>query len=106
MHKNCFIVDVFFQQDLRISYNKENYLLALRDNQQEILTKAMAEKSLLNGVNDWLERTPGLETAPEGFNFFKRYQASAEEMLTESERNLQVLFIALVLANNLIAIHS
>lgn len=57
--------------EARIRHNKKHFSESLNTLEQKLVTKAQEEKSLLKLVNDWLERTPGLDNSS-GFNFFER----------------------------------
>ena len=53
------------------------------------LEDASKERSLFEAVNDWLERTPGLDE--NGFNFFGKFQTSVRGMLDQEALEAQVL---------------
>ena len=50
----------------------------------------MREKSLFALVNDWLERTPGLEE--EGFNFFSKFEDNVAVMLKQERAEAEVVY--------------
>ena len=77
-------------QELRVLYNKKHFLEVFFGKEKEALEKAMKEKSLFDVVNDWLERTPGLEE--DGFNFFRKFKASVTGMLKQERAEAEVIY--------------
>ena len=57
---------------------------------RKTIEKAMREKSLFALVNDWLERTPGLEE--EGFNFFSKFEDNVAVMLKQERAEAEVVY--------------
>lgn len=75
--------------EMRVRYNQENYTKVF-GNEPDIYKRIMAseeEPSLQNLVSRWLERTPGLEER--GFNFWKKYKMSVDNILDEQLREAQ-----------------
>uniref|UniRef100_H2ZSL3 tryptophan 2,3-dioxygenase n=1 Tax=Latimeria chalumnae TaxID=7897 RepID=H2ZSL3_LATCH len=68
-------------ESLRVPYNRRHYRDSFKGNENELLLKSEEEPALLQLVEKWLERTPGLE--PEGFNFWDKLQATIEEGLKQ-----------------------
>ncbi|KAG9344081.1 hypothetical protein JZ751_012561 [Albula glossodonta] len=60
----------------RVPYNRRHYRDNFRGHESEILLRSEKEPTLLQLVEKWLERTPGLET--DGFNFWGKLQANIE----------------------------
>lgn len=81
-------------QDLRVSYDRTNFLAAFRVDERQLLEKAQSEPSLLDLVNDWLGRTPGLKA--QSFDFWNRFKVSVHSMLAEMKINAQVRTIELM----------
>ncbi|CAG0893073.1 unnamed protein product [Cyprideis torosa] len=69
----------------RVKYNADNYRHVFGDNPNSIraLEDSENEPSLAFLIQQWLEKTPGLEE--NGFNFWKKYQAVVNLMLKEQE---------------------
>lgn len=59
----------------------QNYLCVFGRDEKglEAIAKSEVEPSLAHLVEQWLERTPGLE--PEGFNFWGKYKYNVNKML-------------------------
>ncbi|KAJ8399261.1 hypothetical protein AAFF_G00412990 [Aldrovandia affinis] len=60
----------------RVPYNRRHYRDNFRGHENEILLRSETEPTLLQLVEKWLERTPGLET--DGFNFWGKLEANIE----------------------------
>ena len=43
----------------------------------------MASVRIVCGSQRWLERTPGLERTPDGFDFWQQYKEKAEQYLDD-----------------------
>ncbi|XP_006629544.1 tryptophan 2,3-dioxygenase A [Lepisosteus oculatus] len=70
---------------LRVPYNRRHYRDNFKGQESEILLKSEQEPTLLQLVEKWLERTPGLEE--KGFNFWGKLQRNIEEgLMQETER--------------------
>lgn len=54
----------------------------------KLIEKSETEPSLVDLVQKWLERTPGLET--EGFDFWGKYQSAVQNLLKEQEKSVDV----------------
>uniref|UniRef100_A0A8C1KZ56 Tryptophan 2,3-dioxygenase n=1 Tax=Cyprinus carpio TaxID=7962 RepID=A0A8C1KZ56_CYPCA len=64
---------------LRVPYNRRHYKDNFHGQESETLLSSEQEATLLQLVEKWLERTPGLEN--DGFNFWGKLQANIEEGL-------------------------
>uniref|UniRef100_A0A671R999 Tryptophan 2,3-dioxygenase n=1 Tax=Sinocyclocheilus anshuiensis TaxID=1608454 RepID=A0A671R999_9TELE len=64
---------------LRVPYNRRHYRDSFHGQESETLLSSEQEATLLQLVEQWLERTPGLEK--DGFNFWGKLQANIEEGL-------------------------
>ncbi|MFP5519493.1 MAG: tryptophan 2,3-dioxygenase family protein [Bdellovibrionia bacterium] len=88
----------------RLNYNQGAFYNHLPDKEKSLVMQALQEKSLLECIESWLERTPFLET--ETYSFWQEYQKAAENMFNddisvvrdnqrltpeEKEKNLQML---------------
>lgn len=63
-------------ESLRVPYNRRHYRDNFKGAEYAELLKSEQEKSLLQLVQEWLERTPGIEK--EEFNFWEKLQANIE----------------------------
>ncbi|XP_034626864.1 tryptophan 2,3-dioxygenase isoform X1 [Trachemys scripta elegans] len=68
-------------QSLRVPYNRRHYRDNFKGHENELLLKSEQEPTLLQLVEAWLERTPGLE--PEGFNFWGKFEVNVLKSLEE-----------------------
>ncbi|XP_036097332.1 tryptophan 2,3-dioxygenase [Molossus molossus] len=68
-------------QNLRVPYNRRHYRDNFKGEENELLLKSEQEKTLLQLVEAWLERTPGLET--HGFNFWEKLEKNIVKGLDE-----------------------
>lgn len=77
------------KSDNRVKYNQK-YSEAFGDNPDaaNLIEESEEEPSLLNLVQTWLERTPGLEE--EGFNFWQKFQDSVREFLDDQVKSAMV----------------
>uniref|UniRef100_A0A452H9B5 Tryptophan 2,3-dioxygenase n=1 Tax=Gopherus agassizii TaxID=38772 RepID=A0A452H9B5_9SAUR len=66
-------------QSLRVPYNRRHYRDNFKGHENELLLKSEQEPTLLQLVEAWLERTPGLE--PEGFNFWGKLEVNVLKSL-------------------------
>ncbi|KAI4900761.1 hypothetical protein NFI96_017292, partial [Prochilodus magdalenae] len=64
-------------ENLRVTYSRRHYKDSFHDQESETLLRSQQEPSLLQLVEQWLERTPGLEK--DGFNFWGKLQSNIEE---------------------------
>ncbi|XP_064191426.1 tryptophan 2,3-dioxygenase B-like isoform X1 [Anguilla rostrata] len=70
---------------LRVPYNRKHYRDNFRGDENEILLRSEKEPTLLQLVEKWLERTPGLET--DGFNFWGKLKENIEAgFMIETEK--------------------
>ncbi|XP_018802387.1 PREDICTED: tryptophan 2,3-dioxygenase [Bactrocera latifrons] len=70
------------KSDQRVKYNqKYSEAFGNESSAMEAIQKSENEPSMLDLIQKWLERTPGLET--DGFNFWAKFQASAEKFLDQ-----------------------
>lgn len=67
----------------RITYNNKPYHLPFTPAQQEELLRLEADRSMLELIEDWLERTPFLEF--HDFDFLASYRQAVEEMLASEQ---------------------
>ncbi|XP_054846266.1 tryptophan 2,3-dioxygenase [Eublepharis macularius] len=75
-------------QSLRVPYNRRHYRDNFKGKENELLLKSEQELTLLQLVEAWLERTPGLE--PEGFNFWGKFEMNVLKGLEEEFAMVQV----------------
>lgn len=77
----------------RIKYNKTiTETLGAGSAILEQLELSLKEPSLSDLVQNWLERTPGLEV--DGFNFWEKFRKSVEQLLDDQENKARVRVIA------------
>lgn len=77
------------RNDLRTNYGKNYYLKIFEDQRViETIKRSEEELSLCELLQNWLERTPGLES--DGFNFWEKYKSVVSEMLAELRRSADV----------------
>ncbi|KAB0404938.1 hypothetical protein E2I00_016691 [Balaenoptera physalus] len=74
-------------QSLRVPYNRRHYRDNFRGEDNELLLKSEQERTLLQLVEAWLERTPGLE--PHGFNFWRKFENNIVKGLEEEFTRIQ-----------------
>ncbi|XP_070625312.1 tryptophan 2,3-dioxygenase isoform X3 [Bos indicus] len=74
-------------QSLRVPYNRRHYRDNFRGKDNELLLKSEQERTLLQLVEAWLERTPGLE--PHGFNFWGKLEKNIVKGLEEEFTKIQ-----------------
>ena len=77
------------KQENRVKYN-QNYSKVFGNDSIAIgeIEKSEKDPSLIDLVERWLERTPGLEL--EGFNFWGKYQDAVEKLLDEQRKLAEV----------------
>ncbi|KFO79726.1 tryptophan 2,3-dioxygenase [Cuculus canorus] len=68
-------------QSLRVPYNRRHYRDNFKGQDYELLLKSEQEPTLLQLVEAWLERTPGLNA--EGFDFWGQFQVNVLKGLEE-----------------------
>ncbi|GJQ65299.1 putative heme-dependent dioxygenase [Trypoxylus dichotomus] len=75
------------RQENRVKYN-QNYAQVFGGDKlaMKLIEMSETEPSLLDLVQRWLERTPGLEV--EGFDFWGKYQAAVQNLLEEQEKSV------------------
>ncbi|CAG9861386.1 unnamed protein product [Phyllotreta striolata] len=75
------------KQDNRVKYNR-NYAKVFGNDEEAIrkIEESEAEPSLKDLVQNWLERTPGLEI--EGFDFWGKYHKAVNEILKEEQEKV------------------
>lgn len=74
-------------QSLRVPYNRKHYRDNFGGDYNELLLKSEQEQTLLQLVEAWLERTPGLE--PHGFNFWGKLEKNILKGLEEEFLRIQ-----------------
>ncbi|XP_051012873.1 tryptophan 2,3-dioxygenase [Acomys russatus] len=74
-------------QSLRVPYNRRHYRDNFGGDYNELLLKSEQEQTLLQLVEAWLERTPGLE--PHGFNFWGKFEENILKGLEEQFLRIQ-----------------
>ncbi|TNM98902.1 tryptophan 2,3-dioxygenase A [Takifugu flavidus] len=72
---------------LRVSYNRRHYRDNFKGQESKMLTSTEQEPSLLRLVEEWLERTPGLEV--DGFNFWGRLEINILRGLNEEKEKIE-----------------
>ncbi|ELK08302.1 Tryptophan 2,3-dioxygenase [Pteropus alecto] len=73
-------------QRLQVPYNKRHYH-NFKGEDNDLLLKSQQEKTLLQLVEAWLERTPGLEL--HGFNFWGKFEKNIVEGLQKEFTKIQ-----------------
>lgn len=73
----------------RVKYNQK-YSEAFGENPDaaNLIEESEEEPSLLNLIQTWLERTPGLEE--DGFNFWKKFEDSVDQFLNDQVNSAMV----------------
>nr|KAF6402647.1 tryptophan 2,3-dioxygenase [Rousettus aegyptiacus] len=72
---------------LRVPYNKRHYCDNFKGEDKDLLLKFQQEKTLLQQVEAWLERTLGLEL--HGFNFWEKFEKNVVKGLQEEFTKIQ-----------------
>ncbi|XP_015763171.1 PREDICTED: tryptophan 2,3-dioxygenase-like [Acropora digitifera] len=75
----------------RVRYNFQDYSKVFDSQDGKQIEESEATPSLLVLVQEWLERTPGLEE--NGFNFWGKYRKSVEAMLDIARAEAEVSYI-------------
>ncbi|XP_077464641.1 tryptophan 2,3-dioxygenase A isoform X1 [Stigmatopora argus] len=73
--------------NMRVPYNRQHYRDIFKGQDGELLLATEQESSLLKLVEEWLERTPGLET--DGFNFWESLEINIFNGLRTEEQNIE-----------------
>lgn len=72
------------KNELRTNYGKSHYLKIFEDHKViDIIKKSEAEPSVLDLVQKWLERTPGLDE--NDFNFWGKYEKVVDALLEQNK---------------------
>ncbi|XP_033615741.1 tryptophan 2,3-dioxygenase isoform X1 [Fukomys damarensis] len=74
-------------QRMRVPYNRRHYRDNFCGEDNELLLRSEQEETLLQLVQAWLERTPGLE--PHGFNFWGKLEKNVTKGLEEEFIKIQ-----------------
>ncbi|XP_066503203.1 tryptophan 2,3-dioxygenase B [Hoplias malabaricus] len=74
-------------ENLRVPYNRRHYRDNFQGEESEALLRTEQEPTLLQLVEQWLERTPGLEK--DGFNFWGKLQANIDEGFRVEKHKLE-----------------
>ncbi len=80
-------------------HGKEYYTAQLRPEQVEIIKKAEGSKSVLDLLNNWLERMPFLKEGADD-SFWNNYKTSYQSSLAEAEKNNIGAFDEIFSSNN------
>lgn len=70
----------------RLQFTQTPFYKYLKQPQQEIILKTIETKPLIDWIEEWLERTPFLES--DQFSFWKSYQERISQMLSEDEKTI------------------
>ncbi|XP_077558615.1 tryptophan 2,3-dioxygenase vermilion isoform X2 [Haemaphysalis longicornis] len=82
------------KNELRVNYGKQHYQKVFEDPSAiHLIQESEKELTLLQLVERWLERTPGLE--PDGFDFWNKYQDVVQRMLDQMEADAKETFDSL-----------
>ncbi|XP_061895663.1 tryptophan 2,3-dioxygenase A-like [Entelurus aequoreus] len=73
--------------NLRVPYNRQHYRDIFKGEDGETLLATEKEATLLKLVEEWLERTPGLEM--DGFNFWGRLETNIFDRLNKEEEKIK-----------------
>jgi tryptophan 2,3-dioxygenase len=68
----------------RLTYFSGPFYQHLKADQQEVIKKTLAEPSLFDAIEKWLERTPFLQA--DGFVFWQEYKTAALKMLENDKQ--------------------
>uniref|UniRef100_A0A8B9KLG6 Tryptophan 2,3-dioxygenase b n=1 Tax=Astyanax mexicanus TaxID=7994 RepID=A0A8B9KLG6_ASTMX len=74
-------------ENLRVPYNRRHYRDNFHGQESQALLQTEQERTLLQLVEQWLERTPGLEE--DGFNFWGKLQVNVEEGFRSEKQKLE-----------------
>jgi tryptophan 2,3-dioxygenase len=84
----CFETKLGLKSEQRLTYNQQPFHTSLQQEQQEKMLKILAQPSLFELVEKWLERTPFLQTA--GFDFWKTYQKAAQDLFASDRKVVEL----------------
>jgi tryptophan 2,3-dioxygenase len=70
----------------RLSYNKASFHVVFDEERREFLRNLEADKSLLEVIEDWLERIPFLDFGD--FNFLEEYKIAVKRMLQKETKSI------------------
>uniref|UniRef100_A0AAX7VVR0 tryptophan 2,3-dioxygenase n=1 Tax=Astatotilapia calliptera TaxID=8154 RepID=A0AAX7VVR0_ASTCA len=73
--------------NLRVPYNRRHYRDNFKGHDSEMLLSTEQEPTLLKLVEEWLERTPGLEV--DGFNFWQRLEINILDGLNQEKEKIE-----------------
>uniref|UniRef100_A0A669BIR9 tryptophan 2,3-dioxygenase n=1 Tax=Oreochromis niloticus TaxID=8128 RepID=A0A669BIR9_ORENI len=73
--------------NLRVPYNRRHYRDNFKGHDSEMLLSTEQEPTLLKLVEEWLERTPGLEV--DGFNFWQRLEINIFDGLNQEKEKIE-----------------
>ncbi|KAG7224889.1 hypothetical protein INR49_014953 [Caranx melampygus] len=73
--------------NLRVPYNRRHYRDNFKGHDSELLLSTEQEPTLLKLVEEWLERTPGLEV--DGFNFWERLEINIFDGLNQEKEKIE-----------------
>jgi len=85
------LIEIMFgvDEEKRILVKGHHYSSSFPTKDRELMSKALKQKSLFDLVDEWLQRTPGVEV--QEFNFFEKFKIAVYEMLEkmriEAEKN-------------------
>ncbi|XP_078493387.1 tryptophan 2,3-dioxygenase B-like [Ciona intestinalis] len=82
------------RDDLRIKYSNQSYQDTFEGMELESLKTSQNESSLFDAIDQWLARTPGLET--DGFNFIGKFKVALEKMIEDGEDKTKVRYSRLI----------
>ncbi len=68
----------------RLTYNDQPFYKILTPSEQTEMQKILAQPSLFDLIEKWLERTPFLQT--KGFTFWKKYEAAIENLFASDKK--------------------
>ncbi|XP_055501660.1 tryptophan 2,3-dioxygenase-like [Leucoraja erinacea] len=74
-------------ENLRVPYNRKHYRDFFKGKENELLLRSEQEPTLLLLVEQWLERTPGLE--PDGFDFWGKLKINIDRGLRDEFTHIQ-----------------
>ncbi|KAM9795381.1 tryptophan 2,3-dioxygenase A [Neosynchiropus ocellatus] len=77
------------QDNLRVPYNKRHYKDNFKGLDSEKLLASEQEPTLLKLVEEWLERTPGLEA--DGFNFWEKLEINIVHGLNQEKEKIEAM---------------
>ncbi len=75
------------RREQRVSYNNQQFDLDFEEKNRNLLHKAEQRRSLLQLVNEWLERTPFLEIGD--FHFAPAYDRAVKHMLATEKETIE-----------------